>query len=49
MLGSAFCIRPAGYARRPGDAESRELQHLADGNSERHADPRCDLRDMSRA
>jgi hypothetical protein len=51
MLGSAFCIRPAGYARRTGDAESRELQHLADGqmNSERHADPRCDLRDMSRA
>jgi hypothetical protein len=44
-------IRPAGYARRTGDAESRELQHLADGqmDSERHADPRCDLRDMSRA
>jgi hypothetical protein len=50
MLGSAFRIRRAGYARLTGDAESRELQHLADGqmNSERHAVPRCDLRDMSR-
>jgi hypothetical protein len=43
MLGSAFCIRPAGYARRTihlGDAENRELHHLADGqmDSERHTD-----------
>jgi hypothetical protein len=43
MLGSAFCIRLAGYARRTthlGDAESGELHHLADTqmDSERHTD-----------
>jgi hypothetical protein len=43
MLGSAFCIRPAGYARRTthlGDAEKGELHHRADSqmDSERHTD-----------